>query len=393
MRIKIIACLLSLFFTSITFGANVVKTLVKDVTGDITIKIGNELDTLYGNKRNNVQYGGNIIDNFKKHQVEPNKDEKGILIDKDDNDCVILKIEYDSLAKDTSIIKLKKAYNAAKQPNTDWCPSNDSYYEVKIVKKKDGVESTNPDTLLCPQCKSGIVPNDSICGNCGFNLSDKDIEESGNWNNYLPYGMIGLLLIFVIGFVYLFKQLINLGKEINDLRKQVETNKKGETPIVLSNEPDKYIQLENRIKNIEGKFSDILNEKNYATTGVQQKATIKEKVDNKVKHAVDEYKFETTDVMYEPDSNSFLIKENPKALFRIYYEKGNYYYTIIDDIDAQTALANQLPFHENCLQYDSSINGMVSKVSPINPGRLLKDNDNHFIVDGNNKLKVKLSDR
>ncbi|MBQ2950544.1 MAG: hypothetical protein IJE12_05795 [Prevotella sp.] len=392
MRIKIIACLLSLFFTSVTFGANVVKTLVKDVTGDITIKIGNELDTLYGNKKDNVQYGGTGNENFTKHQVKPNNNEKGILIDKDDIGCVILKIEYDTLAKDTSIIELKKAYYDP-TPGQGWCPSKDSLYIVKIVKKKDVVKSTIPDTLLCPQCSSRIVSNDSICGNCGFHLSDKDIEKSGNWNNYLPYGMIGLLLIFVIGFVYLFKQLINLGKEINDLRKQVETNKKGETPIVLSNEPDKYIQLENRIKNIEGKFSDILNEKNYATTGVQQKATIKEKVDNKVKHAVDEYKFETTDVMYEPDSNSFLIKENPKALFRIYYEKGNYYYTIIDDIDAQTALANQLPFHENCLQYDSSINGMVSKVSPINPGRLLKDNDNHFIVDGNNKLKVKLSDR
>lgn len=95
----------------------------------------------------------------------------------------------------------------------------------------------------------------------------------------------------------------------------------------------------------------------------------------------------TDDVKYDFVDNSFSLGKPETRIFRIFSDKGNYYYTIVEDLEIRKELAKVLKSYENCITSQSS-NCPADRVEPVKSGKLIKDG-NKFHVDVNNKLLVK----
>lgn len=95
----------------------------------------------------------------------------------------------------------------------------------------------------------------------------------------------------------------------------------------------------------------------------------------------------TDDVKYDFVDNSFSLGKPETRIFRIYSDEGNYYYTIVEDLEIRKELAKVLKSYENCITSQSS-NCPADRVEPVKSGKLIKDG-NKFQVDVNNKLLVK----
>ena len=95
----------------------------------------------------------------------------------------------------------------------------------------------------------------------------------------------------------------------------------------------------------------------------------------------------TDDVKYDFYDNSFSLEKPETRIFRIFSDKGNYYYTIVEDLVIRKELAKVLKSYENCITSQPS-NCPADRVEPVKSGKLIKDG-NKFYVDVNNKLLVK----
>ena len=95
----------------------------------------------------------------------------------------------------------------------------------------------------------------------------------------------------------------------------------------------------------------------------------------------------TDDVKYNFDDNSFSLEKPETRIFRIFSDKGNYYYTIVEDLVIRKELAKVLKSYENCITSQPS-NCPADRIEPVKSGKLIKDG-NKFYVDVNNKLLVK----
>lgn len=95
----------------------------------------------------------------------------------------------------------------------------------------------------------------------------------------------------------------------------------------------------------------------------------------------------TDDVKYDFVDNSFSLEKPETRIFRIYSDEGNYYYTIVEDLQIRKELAKVLKSYENCITSQPS-NCPADRVEPVKSGKLIKDG-NKFHVDVNNKLLVK----
>ncbi len=95
----------------------------------------------------------------------------------------------------------------------------------------------------------------------------------------------------------------------------------------------------------------------------------------------------TDDVKYDFVDNSFSLGKPETRIFRIFSDKGNYYYTIVEDLEIRKELAKVLKSYENCITSQPS-NCPADRVEPVKSGKLIKDG-NKFHVDVNNKLLVK----
>lgn len=95
----------------------------------------------------------------------------------------------------------------------------------------------------------------------------------------------------------------------------------------------------------------------------------------------------TDDVKYNFDDNSFSLEKPETRIFRIYSDKGNYNYTIVEDLEIRKELAKVLKSYENCITSQPS-NCPADRIEPVKSGKLIK-NGNKFYVDVNNKLLVK----
>lgn len=95
----------------------------------------------------------------------------------------------------------------------------------------------------------------------------------------------------------------------------------------------------------------------------------------------------TDDVKYDFYDNSFSLEKPETRIFRIYSDDGNYYYTIVEDLEIRKELAKVLKEYENCITSQPS-NYPADRVEPVKSGKLIKDG-NKFYVDVNNKLLVK----
>ncbi len=95
----------------------------------------------------------------------------------------------------------------------------------------------------------------------------------------------------------------------------------------------------------------------------------------------------TDDVKYDFVDNSFSLGKPETRIFRIFSDKGNYYYTIVEDLVIRKELAKVLKSYENCITSQPS-NCPADRIEPVKSGKLIKDG-NKFYVDVNNKLLVK----
>lgn len=95
----------------------------------------------------------------------------------------------------------------------------------------------------------------------------------------------------------------------------------------------------------------------------------------------------TDDVKYDFVDNSFSLGKPETRIFRIYSDEGNYYYTIVEDLEIRKELAKVLKSYENCITSQPS-NCPADRIEPVKSGKLIKDG-NKFHVDVNNKLLVK----
>lgn len=95
----------------------------------------------------------------------------------------------------------------------------------------------------------------------------------------------------------------------------------------------------------------------------------------------------TDDVKYDFVDNSFSLGKPETRIFRIYSDEGNYYYTIVEDLEIRKELAKVLKSYENCITSQPS-NCPADRIEPVKSGKLIK-NGNKFYVDVNNKLLVK----
>ena len=95
----------------------------------------------------------------------------------------------------------------------------------------------------------------------------------------------------------------------------------------------------------------------------------------------------TDDVKYDFVDNSFSLGKPETRIFRIYSDEGNYYYTIVEDLEIRKELAKVLKSYENCITSQPS-NCPADRVEPVKSGKLIKDG-NKFHVDVNNKLLLK----
>lgn len=95
----------------------------------------------------------------------------------------------------------------------------------------------------------------------------------------------------------------------------------------------------------------------------------------------------TDDVKYDFVDNSFSLGKPETRIFRIFSDKGNYYYTIVEDLEIRKELAKVLKSYENCITSQPS-NCPADRIEPVKSGKLIK-NGNKFYVDVNNKLLVK----
>ena len=95
----------------------------------------------------------------------------------------------------------------------------------------------------------------------------------------------------------------------------------------------------------------------------------------------------TDDVKYDFYDNSFSLEKPETRIFRIYSDEGNYYYTIVEDLEIRKELAKVLKEYENCITSQPS-NCPADRVEPVKPGELIKEGDK-FRVDVNNKLVVR----
>lgn len=95
----------------------------------------------------------------------------------------------------------------------------------------------------------------------------------------------------------------------------------------------------------------------------------------------------TDDVKYDFYDNSFSLEKPEMRIFRIFSDKGNYYYTIVEDIEIRKELASMLNSFVKCITSQPS-DGPADRIEPVKPGELIKEGDK-FRVDVNNKLVVR----
>lgn len=99
----------------------------------------------------------------------------------------------------------------------------------------------------------------------------------------------------------------------------------------------------------------------------------------------DEVAIDTDDVMYNPNDNSFSLKQTDLKIFRVFSRNGEYYYTIVDNPAVRREMTGLIQSFQNCISYIVTGHESVS-IEPVTEGKLRKDGNKFYVV---SKLKVK----
>lgn len=327
---------------------------------------------VYGDKVDNVNYGGEYFDN---KQVQPNENIKGIKIYRV-NGRVVLSVKFDDLSLDESEIKI---YSAVYNDSLGYCPGK----EFKIVvKKNNGIDADLNEI---------VKKIEKDVDQLKENMEGPDKESHG----ILPL-FIALLVGLLFGYL-LFKQnrkvLEKLSDEFSDLKKIVDNGKKeddvhGDSHHTESQEDkmknsmtDEDIKrfIVEQIKSLQTQFSP-----STLQTTISDNSNMVTVI-NPVKK--EEQFIDTDNVKFHLEDNSFTLEESDKKIFRIYSKGGEFYYTIINDSAVREELIGMIQIFEGFLNLQLTA-GEATRIEVVNDGKLRKDG-NKFYVDANNKLDVK----
>ncbi len=326
------------------------------------------IDAIYGDKKNDIQYGGDSFDTVYRDKGIP-----GVKI-LHENGCILLEITYDSLSNEINEIKLCKAINKGDNLNPNYCPDKDGNeikYDILISIEKEIIPEYNG--------------SDSETRKDNLFINDEN-EEGIIENNTFPKWSIalGALLLLLLCY-FLFKpnkkikkleaDFLNLQDEVKSL-KNIQKN-------------TQYTRLEDR------KLPDTMTKEEIQKFVVSQIQSLKEKPiappnppgpgqGPEVPPVLD-----TDKVKYHPDSNSFSIEEVDNPIFRIYSRGNDFFYTIVDDSATRQELVGIISTYAGCVTLQTT-EGEASRIEPVSPGRLYKDG-NRYSVDTNNKLIVRFA--
>lgn len=330
---------------------------------------------VYGDKVDNVTYGGEEDKRFNNNQVKPNKAIKGIKIDRV-NGRVVLSVKFDDLSLDESEIKI---YSAVHKGSKGYCPDK----EFKIVVKKNNVKDADLKEIVKKLEKDVDLLKE--------NMEGPDKESHG----ILPL-FIALLVGLLFGYL-LFKQnrkvLEKLSDEFSNLKKIVDNGKKeddvhGDSHHTESQEDkmknsmtDEDIKrfIVEQIKSLQTQFSP-----STLQTTISDNSNMVTVI-NPVKK--EEQFIDTDNVKFHLEDNSFTLEQSDQKIFRIYSKGGEFYYTIINDSAVREELIGMIQIFEGFLNLQLTA-GEATRIEVVNDGKLRKDG-NKFYVDANNKLDVK----
>lgn len=355
-------------------GSDYIKKV--EVKGDSDIVVADLFpDTckIYGDKVNGKCYGGEN-ELFEKNQVDPNKDKSGIKVYRKEEERVRLEIKYAELKDSTEI----KIYSAEEKGPNDYWPAKQL---VILLKKNDPSPS---DT--------GWANKQDF-----FRLEEKVWHHDNELHvmHILMFSLISIILVeFVVGFVLFIQSRKNLrkfSKEISDLKELVGNREKKDVP-VSSHQVVKQKKKETRSMTDDDIKSLVVEQIRSLQTQFTQPILKPIMTNSKVNYEANHVRKEcsdinTDDVKYHSDDNSFTLEQTNMKIFRIYSKKGEYYYTIVDDLDVRKQLAAMLQELTKCLTYQTTEKA-AERVEPVTDGKLIKVGD-RFCVDDNNKLAVK----
>lgn len=329
---------------------------------------------VYGDKDDNVTYGGEGDNRFNDNQVKPNKAIKGIKIDRV-NGRVVLSVKFDDLSDESEI----KIYSAVHKGSKGYCPDK----EFKIVVKKNNVKDAD--------LKEIVKKLEKDVDQLKENMEGPDKESHG----ILPL-FIALLVGLLFGYL-LFKQnrkvLEKLSDEFSDLKKIVDNGKKeddvhGDSHHTESQEDkmknsmtDEDIKrfIVEQIKSLQTQFSP-----STLQTTISDNSNMVTVI-NPVKK--EEQFIDTDNVKFHLEDNSFTLEQSDQKIFRIYSKGGEFYYTIINDSAVREEFSCMIQIFGGFLNYLST-GGEAKRIEVVSDGKLRKDG-NKFYVDTNNKLVVK----
>ena len=354
-------------------GSDSIKVEVKGDSNIVVADLFPDTCKIYGDKVNGKCYGGEDENRFKKYQENPNKGKFGIKVCREE-ERVLLKIKYAEFEDSTEI----KIYSAKERRSNDYYPGK----QLVILLKRDG--SSSSDT--------GWANKQDL-----FRLEEKvwGHDKKLHVMHLLMFSLISIILVeFVVGFVLFIqnrKKLRKFSKEISDWKELVGNREKKDVPVsshqvVLQKKKEMRSMTDDDIKSFV--VEQIRSLHTQFTQPISQPIMMNSKVNYEANHVRKECSdINTDDVKYHSDDNSFTLEQTNMKIFRIYSKKGEYYYTIVDDLDVRKQLAAMLQELTKCLTYQTTEKA-AERVEPVTDGKLIKRGD-RFCVDEKNKLVVK----
>ena len=333
---------------------------------------------------------------------------KGFKFEKSsDNKSATVNVVYDEMPDYASLI----LYTAKKNDTKGYC--TDTFFPVVIVKGKDGSSSSSPSAST---------------NNGDTESANPEINETKKHNN-MPFICTFLLVTFIVFLLIgciLYKnskrRRVSNENSRNDIPKATKKSsqkkeKNGQSQLLNDQQSQPLFQMNNAVADFlrseEGKrlinnyLSQLLNGQQSQSLSQMDKSVAdflrSEEGKRLLKDALSQLLnnqqsqqslppfptpvMNTDDVKYNFDDNSFSLEKPETRIFRIFSDKGNYYYTIVEDLVIRKELAKVLKSYKNCITSQPS-NCPADRIEPVKSGKLIKDG-NKFYVDVNNKLLVK----
>lgn len=389
-------------------------TIRVTVSGDCSIPVSEFASALdvdvYGDFRNNIDYGGGN-GYFARIMKNANDDCEGFAFEKSNsNNPATVKIDFEKIKDDVTL----EFYKAKRYRMRAYCP--DQTFPVIFRKRTESATGEKPLTiedltreLNDMKDKLEIMERDAVKHNKAMMLIPVLVDPV----------FLTLLALLIIGGIILRKNKKKLkspsdkssasGKKEGsngsfqcDGPSSTDNSSQKKKKNILTEEDLNKLLSKNLVPYLEKHLTkDNLNRFLSSAKGKSLINTIVEYIKKEQEISSSERNqqpqpplppfptlaMNTDDVKYDFDDNSFSLEKPETRIFRIYSDKGNYYYTIVEDIEIRKELAAMLNSFEKCITSQPS-NCPADRVEPVKSGKLIKDG-NKFYVDVNNKLLVK----